>query len=344
LNKLSGALSDRLKPVTTNNPVEPSTSGALPDFAECWRRMPHKAAFGLLLAAWVALFHWLGNSTFGYTDTASLFGWLKYCYSMKAEEEHVFVVPFVVLFLLWWKRETLLEVPKRFWGVALILLAAAALLHIAGYVVQQTRISFLGFILGLYALSGIVWGAKWLRAISFPFFLLVFCMPLGTSAEMITFPLRMIVTQLSVGISQYGLGIDVIRNGTQIFDSTQTFQYDVAPACSGIRSLVALLAMATIYGVIGFGKTWKTILIVCSAVPLAVLGNTARITTVILVAKVAGHDAGTMIEQKFGFITFVVSIAGMLLLGYLIRDRKPSSLSPEAAAAITPERVQQVAS
>ena len=100
--------------------------------------MPDKAVFGVLLAAWVVLFHWMGNSTFGYTDTGSLFAWLKYSYSMKTEEEHVFVVPFVVLFLLWWKREAWLEAPKRFWGVALVLFAAAALLHIVGYVVQQT--------------------------------------------------------------------------------------------------------------------------------------------------------------------------------------------------------------
>ena len=306
--------------------------------------MPHKGVFGALLLAWAALFHWLGNSTFGYTETGSLFGWLKYCYSMKSEDDHVFVVPFVVAFLLWWKRETWLEAPKRIWAVALILLAIAALVHVAGYVVQQARISFLGFVLGLYALMGVVWGPKWLRAISFPFFLLVFCMPLGNSAEIITFPLRMIVTQLSVAISQYGLGIDVIRNGTQIFDSTRTFQYDVAPACSGIRSLVALLATGTIYGVIGFNKGWKTILIICSAVPLAVLANTARITAVILVGKVAGHDAGAFIEQKFGFVTFPLAVVGMLLLGYLIRDRKPSTSRSTALSEINVEPAQQVPS
>ena len=306
--------------------------------------MPYKGAFGALLLAWLALFHFLGNSTFGYTDTPSLFGWLKYCYSMKAEEEHVFIVPFVVLFLLWWKRDILLEVQKRSSSLALLLLVAAVALHAVGYVVQQTRLSFLGFVLGLYGLMGVVWGPKWLRAILFPFFLLVFCMPLGTSAEIITFPLRIIVTKLSVAIGQYGLGIDVIRNGTQIFDSSQTFQYDVAPACSGIRSLVALLAIATIYGVIGFSKTWKTILIVCSAVPLAVLGNTARLTTVILVGKMAGQEAGARVEQNLGFVTFVVSIAGMLLIGYLIRDRKPKSPHPEPATTITARPAQQVPS
>ena len=332
--------------MTTNVPVEQAEAhAAAPGFSKGSRQLPYAGVFGLLLAGWVALFHWLGNSTFGYVDTASLFGWLKYCYSMKSQEEHVFLVPFVVLFLVWWKWDALLDVPKRFWGAGLFLLAAAAVLHILGYVIQQTRISFLGFVLGVYALMGIVWGPKWARAILFPFFLLVFCMPLGaSSAKMITFPLQIIVTKLSVAISQYGLGIDVIRHGTQIFDSTQTFQYDVAPACSGIRSLVTLLAIATIYGVIGFSKMWKTLLIICSAAPLAVLGNTARLTTIILVGKVGGHDAGAMIEQKFGFVTFTVALIGLFTFGYLIRDRKPSARLAEKPRSVSATPLQEVPS
>lgn len=307
--------------------------------------MPHKAAFGILIAGWGALFHWLGNSTFGYKDTPSLFGWLQYCYSMRTEEEHVFVVPFVVLFLLWWKREELLDAPKRVWWLPLILLGVAVLTHMAGYIIQQARVSFLGFVLGLYALMGVVWGPKWLRAIFFPFFLLVFCMPLGNSAEIITFPLRMLVTKLSVAISSYGLGIDVIRDGSRIFDATRTFQYDVAPACSGIRSLVALLAISTIYGFIAFNKLWKSVLIVLSAFPFAVLGNTVRITTVILVGKVAGQEAGARVEQNLGFVTFAVSIAGMLLLGYLLRERPAkAAANSEAPATITHGRAEEVLS
>jgi exosortase len=240
---------------TQSAPVESASKA--PDLAECWRRMPHKAVFGLLLVGWAALFQWLGNSTFGYKDTASLFGWLQYCYSMKTEEEHVFIVPFVVLILLWWQRQELLAVPKRTWWPAVGLLAAGLALHIIGYIVQQTRISFLGFLVGLYALMGVTWGPGWLRASFFPLFLLVFCMPLGSAADKITQPLRMFVAEFSVFVSHYGLGIDVIRQGSQIFDASHSIKYDVAPACSGIRSLVALGLISTIYGFLSFKTFWR---------------------------------------------------------------------------------------
>lgn len=283
--------------------------------------MPHKAAFGLLLLGWVAFFHWLGNSTFGYKDTPSLFGWLHYCYS-RTEEEHVFIVPFLVGVLAWWKREELLRAAKGSWWPAVVLLGLAVVLHIIGYVVQQTRISFLAFVVGLYALMGVTWGPGWLRAIFFPFFLLFFCMPLGNSAEMITGPLRMLVAQLSVAISQHALGIDVVRQGSQIFDAARSIQYDVAPACSGIRSLVALLLISTVYGFIGFNKLWKRWLIVLAAFPLAVAGNTLRITTVIIVGKALGQDAGARIEQKFGFVTYIFALGALFAVGYWLRENK----------------------
>src|SRR2546426_200125 len=44
-------------------------------YVDCWRRMPDKSIFFVLLAAWFALFHFLGNSTLGYVKTPSLFGW-----------------------------------------------------------------------------------------------------------------------------------------------------------------------------------------------------------------------------------------------------------------------------
>jgi exosortase len=320
---------------TQSAPVESASKA--PELAECWRRLPHKAVFGILLVAWIALFHWLGNSTFGYKDTSSLFGWLQYAYSMKTEEEHVFIVPFVVAILLWLQRDELLAAAKGTWWPALGLLALALALHIAGYIVQQTRISFLGFLIGLYALAGITWGAGWLRASFFPLFLLLFCMPLGSAADKITQPLRLVVAELAVSIGHYGLGIDVIRQGSQIFDSTHSIHYDVAPACSGIRSLVALGLISTSYGFVCFKRFWKRWLIVLAAIPLAVIGNTVRITTTILVGKVWGQAAGARIEQNLGFVTYVVALATLFALGYWLREDK---LSKPGKKPLRPEVLQ----
>jgi exosortase len=304
--------------------------GALEEFrseaVDWWGQMPNKPVFCALLAAWAMLFHFLGNSVFGYIETASLFRWMAHIFSTSPDDEHGGLIPFVVLGILWWKRHELMALPKQMWMPGIALIAAGLVIHVLGYLVQFPQVSIVGFFVGLYGLTGFVWGPQWLRATFFPMILFVFCVPLGTMGEFLTFPLRILVTKLAVGTANYGLGIDVIRDGSQIFDAQRTFQYDVAPACSGIRSLMSLLALTTVYGFITFQSLWKRLLMVVMAVPLAVAGNVVRITGVIIAGEAFGHDAGAFVEQKLGFVTFAVAIGCTLLLGFLLREARQPKL------------------
>jgi hypothetical protein len=176
---------------TEASTTKAKSSGLREEIVGLWASLPDKPLFFILLAAWLALFQLLGNSTFGYKDTPSLFSWLNYVYSMGEDDEHGRLIPIVVLVLLILKRKELTEIPKAPWWPALLLLVAGLLLHIAGYVIQQTRVSVVGFFAGLYGLTGLIWGRRWMAATFFPYFLFVFCLPLGgTLAEKITVPLR----------------------------------------------------------------------------------------------------------------------------------------------------------
>ncbi len=296
------------------------------EFGESWRALPDKALFFSLLAAWLALFHFLGNSTLGYANTHSLFSWLGFIYRTSPDDEHGALIPVVVAMLFWWRRQELLAVPTRNWWPALALIGLALVLHVTGFILQQPKASVIAFFGGLYGLTGLVWGPRWLAATFFPYFLFAFCLPLGDLAENLTFPLRLLVTRLSVAISHGGLGIDVLREGSQIFDAQRTFQYDVAPACSGIRSLVALLALTTIYGFVTFRTAWKRLLMMVIALPLAVVGNVVRITGVIITAEAFGQQAGSRLHDWAGFVTFAVAIGCVLALGHWLREgAKPGS-------------------
>jgi len=296
------------------------------EFLDCWRQLPNKGLFFGLLAAWVALFHFLGNSTFGYVPTSSLFGWILN--ASQGDESHLPLVPLAVLALFYWKRRELISQPLGLWPPALALVALGLLLHVTGYMVQQQRVSIIGFFTGLYGLMGLAWGWRFLRASFFPFFLFGFCIPIGSLAERVTFPLRMLVTYLSVGIGQVA-GLDVVRDGSLIYNAQHTFQFDVAPACSGIRSLVALLALTTLFGFLSFRSTWRRLVMVLAAFPLAVLGNVVRISFTIFVAEILGQNAAAAVEQKFGFVTFAVAIVCVLLIERWLREPPTESAAPQ---------------
>jgi exosortase len=315
-------------------------------FAACWQRLPDKGLFFFLLAAWLAVFHFLGNSTFGYVPTPSLFHWMYNAYNSKsptADDGHANLIPFVVLALFWFKRKQLLTQPLRTWWPGLVILAFALVLHIVGYVTQQTRICIVGLFMGIYGLMGLTWGTCWLRASFFPYFLFLFMVPLGSLTEPVTFPLRLMVTKLTGIICNDVLGMNVVREGTRLFsgslDPGARFEYEVAAACSGIRSLVAITAIAVVYAFLVF-RTWGArAVMILSAVPLAVAGNVFRMLTIILTAEFWGQKWGNYVHEGgpggvLSLLPYVPATVGLMLMGYWLEKREKRWVEVREAKAV----------
>src|SRR6266404_3337902 len=101
-------------------------SETLQDFsresAECWRRLPDKGLFLTLLAAWLLLFQFLGNSTLGYVHTTSLMYWMYNAYvEGSPDDAHGLLIPFAVVALFYWKRKALLAVQHATWWPGLLI-------------------------------------------------------------------------------------------------------------------------------------------------------------------------------------------------------------------------------
>ena len=325
-----------------------STNGILEDFRidflECWNRLPNKGFFLVLLAAWLALFQFLGNSTLGYIKTSSLLSWMHETYQPSVDagatdDSHGQWIPFVVLGLFWWKRKLLMALPLKAWWPGLLLLGLALGLHLLGYMGQQPKISIIALFAGVYALMGLAWGRQWLRESFFPCILFAFCVPLGWSAITITFPLRVLVCRLVEWVCGYLLAIDVRVEGTSIMDPTGRFSYEVAAACSGMRSLITMLAFAVIYAMVSFRTWWKRGLLMASALPLAVLGNLVRMLSIVIAAEIGGQEWGNRIHEGgpmgvFVLLLYIPAFAGLLLLGHWLRE--PPLPAAGAAKAETP--------
>lgn len=322
---------------TSDQPV-PRVKTGLEEFREelprVWAAIPRKGLFFGLAAAWLLLFHFYGNATFGYVDTPSLFRWMKNAYDAPGSDDaHGILIPFVVLALFWWRRDELARVPTRLWWPGLLGLAAATGLHVLGYAAQQPQVSVVAMFTGLYALMATVWGWRLAVASFFPFVLFVFCVPLTGVAEPLTVPLRAVSADIAVWICRNLLGIPILQVGVQLFDPQGRYTYEVAAACSGMRSVITLLALTTTYGWMTFKPWWKRGLVIALAIPLALAGNVFRLVSIILAAEAFGQQAGAFVHDWFGFVTFAMALGVLMLLGRWLGEETAGVASPAREGA-----------
>lgn len=307
------------------------------DLADCWQRLPNKAFFAGLLAAWLALFQFLGNSGFGYVHSSSLLRWMYIAYNSQGLSNDDAVgnlIPFLVIGLFWWKREELLALPLKIWWPALFIVAAGVLMHVVGYIIQESRLSIVALFVGIYGLMGLAWGPAWLRHSFFPFFLFIFCVPMSVVLEPITFPLRLLVSTLVEWVAHFIFGIGVQRMGTQLFDPLGTYQYDVAAACSGIRSLLAIFLFATVCGFVMLRSPFKRVLLMLLSAPFAILGNLLRMLLIIFAAVMGGQEWGNYVHESaiISLVPYIPAFIGLLLVAWWL-ERKEIKQRTAAGAA-----------
>lgn len=308
---------------TKETEAQGSSQSIADELLEWWRAMPNKPMMGMLLLLWFGLFHLLGNSTLGYVKTSSLFGWMDYAYENGPDDEHGYYIPLLVLGLLYWKKDELIALPKSVWWPGSVLVFLALAIHVVGFQVQQTRLSIVAFYSGLFALTCLVWGWRWLRATFFPFFLLSFCVPLGNKADAITQPLRQLATDITTMIARGPLGINVLQNGTTIFDPAGKFTYEIAAACSGLRSLTAITVLAIVFAFVWFKSWWKRGVILAAAIPLAIGSNVFRLSSIIVAAEAFGQKAGMFVHDNWllSLLPYLPAMVGLFVLGWLLEGR-----------------------
>lgn len=317
------------------------------DLKKLWDDLPFRGPFAVVFAAWTALFHWLGNSGLGYVHTHSALVWVWVWYQLQPKiETGDGVCPLALAafpMLIYLSRANLLVVPKRAWPPAAVLVALAAPVHVVGFLAQQPRLSLVAFLVGGFGLMGIVWGAAWLRAIAFPWFSLLFAIPIGAYTDGLTFHLRVISTAVSVAVCRMIGGLPLVRQGTEVqfgghgLRGGAGFTFDVAPACSGIRSATAVVFITVLYAFLNHRTGWRRLALVLAAPGLAVAGNALRLTIVFIVGDFYGQGPAKSIETNLGFVTYAAALAGVYGLSRLVGDKTPTPIGKPPENALRQE-------
>lgn len=274
--------------------------------------------FFIVLASLVAGFH------------AMIFDRLPAMFMAPEEDlDFAWFIPLVSLSILWKERKEILASlgAPSFAGVLLTIpLLFIGFLGVRGL---QVRFELLAFALLPPAAAWAIFGRKTAKTIAFPFFLLLFCMPVASYLSLLTVHLRLIVSACSATIVKLA-GTEVARQGNLIslpgvVTPDGAFAIDIANPCSGLRSIFALMALSLCYGYFTLPDWKRRGVLFALSIPLAMLGNIVRIVSICLVARYADTSFAIGFYHDFsGFVVFGVAIALMVCIsGMLLRGVKP---------------------
>ncbi|MDY0263350.1 exosortase A [Syntrophotalea acetylenica] len=230
---------------------------------------------------------------------------------------HGFLVPLISTYFVWqsWAQIRNIKVRPSLFGL-LVVVGSLALL-ILGYVGTEyyTMRSSLVFLLAGVILFWCGWAI--LRALALPVGFLLFMVPLPYIVyDAVAFPLKLMVAKFSV-FSLKMLGVVVWRDGN-IIRFPQTV-LEVADACSGLRSLMSLLALAVAYAFISQTSNLKRTVLVLSAIPIAIFTNMVRVIVTGILAQYYGAAAAEGFFHEFaGFVVFAVAMVLLFLFGMLL--------------------------
>jgi exosortase J len=198
-----------------------------------------------------------------------------------------------------------------------LVVAATALLDVSGAGFNSLT-PFLvalmagGIVLGLY-------GMAMLRTLACPLAFLLLLVPLPPALLAgIDFPLQETCARVTVFIVNLA-GFHLQRAGTMILLGPSGLVANVAPACNGVRSSLAMLFIAMVYAYLLTGSWQRKIVLLIAAVPLAYLGNFIRLLGD--VCAVASLGQGFLkYEQAWDYITgFLIFLLPIALLFHLAK-------------------------
>jgi len=262
----------------------------------------------------------------------------------QEEYSHGFLIPVIVGWLIWSRRNALLgSVGTPSWaGPALVALAGA--LHILGKLSSLFILSQLGFIVALLGITLGTGGISLLRVMFVPIIFLLFAIPTPYFIDaVLSYRLQLISSELGTAFIRL-FQIPVFLEGNVI--DLGVYKLQVVDACSGLRYLYPLMSLGFLAAYLFQAPMWQRTLVFLSTIPITILMNSFRIGVVgLLVDNFGPQDADGFLHMFEGWIIFI-ACAGVLvgemtlLTRYAGRKRffdvfHPPQVSPILAAPRT---------
>jgi len=248
-------------------------------------------------------------------------------WNSNEDYSHGFFILPISLYLIWRRREEILSqpaTPER-WGYALMALwVVTYIIGTVGHISTFANVSMIIFVIGAFA---ILINGRAAHIVLFPAFFMIFMFPIPSEIyARVTNPLMLISTNISFHILSI-LDVPILKEGNLLF--LPNYKMEVVNACSGIRSMLAIMAITLLVGYLYIGSKVIRAVFFLVSVPIALFGNVFRITSTALLAYFYSPQAAEGFSHTFaGIVTFFISfliICGCIqVVLWYSEKRKPS--------------------
>lgn len=289
---------------------------------------PWRRALLLLGAIWLALFALFAS------DWGKMFAqwWDSSTYN------HVLLVPVILGWLVWLRLPELRKLTPDAWWPGLVLVAGAVLVWVLGAFAGFDLFRQTGAVALLPATALLVLGPRVGAGLWFPLCYSAFLVPFGD--ELVPL-LQTITAKITVALVHLS-GIPAKIDG--VFIDTPAGLFEVAEACSGVKFLIAMIALGVLVGNVCF-KAWRrrlAFMALCLAAPI--LANGVRAWGTIFAAQYVGVEKAAGIDHIiYGWIFFALVIAAVLALSWRFFDRAIDDPMIDAAAIEADPRLARLA-
>lgn len=238
--------------------------------------------------------------------------------------------PLILLVFLWliWRKKSLFTLPaddgRQPWFIATFIFGLV--LYAFGVISRVMMFEAGSLIPVILGATGFLYGMAALRLLIFPAAFLIFLVPPPLFfIDFVTSPLKLLVAKATTPLLAI-FGYPVSRDGVIL--CIGDYSIVVGDACSGLRSLVSLMAVGALYAHMQKISLVKKVILFLSIIPISVAGNILRLVLLCLITYHFGDAAGQGFFHKFsGFFLFIVTL-GCLVIVDVILDRGKKSDAP----------------
>ncbi len=297
-------------PVSLGSPTSPMV---VIGPARSWRDAAWPAVFALV---WTLAWYW---------DTGMR---MAAIWSRSETFAHGFVVPPIVLWLIWRERAALRSImPRPVLGWTLPL-AAAGLAWMLAQLAAVNAVSQLALTALLVLSVPTILGTQVARQLAFPLGFLFFAVPIG---EFMLPTLMQWTADFTVSALRL-TGIPVYREGLLLVIPSGT--WSIVEACSGVRYLIASLMVGALYAYLSFHSLRKRLMFVGAAIAIPIVANWIRAYMIVMIGHLSSNRLAVGVDHLiYGWLFFGVVMLVMFMVGARFREGlapKPMTASLES--------------